>query len=194
MPGTPLHAEHQAKGTLLREIDHADIRGQLAFNFVHPHISREESGKFLLRAFERDYAVNGPSVMRIARTLLEGLKRHRNHPEKRVRERFRHEAQTLAFGYAGALWAMEHYFRSSNAPLTEKIRQLRADFRRELGLASRIVSPVIGGFVYQMIRLEERRLNRGWTYQPPMFVEQRNWERLTRPMKSPALEPIPQTQ
>jgi radical SAM superfamily enzyme YgiQ (UPF0313 family) len=194
MPGTPLHAEHQANGTLLPEIDHADIHGQLAFNFVHPHISREDSGKFLLRAFERDYAVNGPSVMRIAKTLLEGLKRHKNHPEKRVRERFRHEAQTLAFGYSSALWAMERYFRSSNAPLTEKIRQLRSDFGRELGLASRIASPVIGRFVYRMIRLEERRLNRGWTYQPPMFVERRNWERLTRPMKSPAFEPVAQTQ
>ena len=89
---------------------------------------------------------------------------------------------------------MERYFRPSNAPLTEKIRQLRADFGRELGLASRMASPIIGRFVYQMIRLEERRLNRGWTYQPPMFVEQRNGESMTRPIGAPALQPVPQVQ
>jgi len=194
MPGTPLYAEHQAKGTLLMDVDHADTHGQHAFNFAHPHISREDSGKFLLRAFERDYEVNGPSVMRIARTLLEGLKRHKNHPEKRVRERYRHEAQALTFGYSGALWAMERYFRSTNAPLTEKIRQLRADFGRELGFVSRLASPVIGRAVYHMIRREEKRLNEGWTYQPPMFVEQRNWETLARATVAPVLDPVPQTQ
>jgi radical SAM superfamily enzyme YgiQ (UPF0313 family) len=194
MPGTPLHAEHHANGTLLPDIDNADIHGQLAFNFAHPHISREDSGKFLLRAFERDYSVNGPSVMRIARTLFEGWKRHRNHPEKRIRERFRHESEALIFGYAGALWAMERYFRSSNEPLTEKIRQLRDDFSHELGRASRMASPVIGRYIYQMIRLEERRLNRGWTYQPPMFTDRRNWESPTRSVEAPALQPVPQIQ
>jgi hypothetical protein len=194
MPGTPLYAEHKAKGTLLEDIDHADIHGQHSFNFTHPHISREDSGRFLLRAFERDYEVNGPSVMRIAKTLLEGLKRHKAHPEKRIRDRFRHEAQALTFGYSSALWAMEHYFRSTNPPLTEKIRQLRADFGRELGLASRLVAPVLGRAVHHMILREEKRLNEGWTYQPPMFVEQRNWETLAQSMAASTMEPVPQTQ
>jgi radical SAM superfamily enzyme YgiQ (UPF0313 family) len=193
MPGTPLYLEHQAKGTLLTEVDHADTHGQLAFNFVHPHISREESGRFLLQAFQRDYEVNGPSIMRIAKTLLAGLQRHKNHPERRVRERIRHEAHALAFGYSGALWAMQRYFRSTNKPLTEKIRRLRAEFGKEFGLASRIASPVIGRFVYQMLRREEKRLNRGWTYQPPMFIEQRNWDSLGQPMEAPSLDPLPQT-
>lgn len=192
MPGTPLYSEHEAKGTILPDIDYADIHGQLAFNFKHPHISREESGAFLLRAFERDYEVNGPSILRIAETLLTGWKRHKNHPEERVRLRFRHEAESLSYGYAGALWAMERFFRSRNAAMTEKISRLRAEFAREFGLVSRMAAPIIGRAVHLMILREEKRLARGWTYQPPMFVEKRNWERLPQHMEAPALNPVPQ--
>ena len=89
---------------------------------------------------------------------------------------------------------MERYFRSSNEPLTEKIRLLRDDFSRELGLPSRLASPLVGRYIYQMIRREERRLNRGWTYQPPMFMERRNWESPSRPLEAPVLQPVPQAQ
>jgi hypothetical protein len=35
----------------------------------------------LLRAFRRDFEVNGPSIARIARTLLEGWLAHKDHPD-----------------------------------------------------------------------------------------------------------------
>jgi radical SAM superfamily enzyme YgiQ (UPF0313 family) len=191
VPGTPLYAEHQSKGTLIPGIDDADTHGQYAFNFLHPHISREESGEFLLRAFTRDYELNGPSVMRIARTLLEGWKRHKNHPEARVRERYRRECLALPLAYGSGLWAMERYFRDANAPLTKKIRQLRADLGREFGFVNRLAVPLLGPVVYQLVRREERRLNRGWTYQPSMVIEKRNWERLPQKLAAPAMEPLP---
>jgi radical SAM superfamily enzyme YgiQ (UPF0313 family) len=193
MPGTPLYAEHQSKGTLIPGIDDADTHGQHAFNFYHPHISREDSGRFLLRAFERDYEVNGPSVMRIAKTLLQGWKRHRNHPEKRIRERIHRETEVLALGYGGALWAMERYFRRINGPLTDKIRLLRSDLAQELGLKTRLASPIVGSVILQLIRREERRLKRGWTYQPHMFIENRNLETLAQTQEAPSLDPLPQT-
>jgi radical SAM superfamily enzyme YgiQ (UPF0313 family) len=192
VPGTPLHAEHGSKGTLLSDVDDADTHGQLAFNFRHPHISREDSGKFLLRAFQRDYEINGPSVMRIANTLLQGWKRHKNHPETRVRERYRRESEGLPVAYAGALYAMERYFRSRNAPLIKKIRHLRAGLREEFGLTTGLTAPIVGSAIYQLLRREERRLARGWTYQPPTFIEKRNWELLTPKAGTLVLEPVPQ--
>ncbi len=191
VPGTPLYAEHESKGTLIPGIDDADTHGQLAFNFRHPHISREDSGKFLLRAFERDYAVNGPSVMRIAATLLQGWKRLKDHPEKRVRERIRRECEVLPLAYAGALWAMEHYFRNANRPLTAKIRQLRSELGREFGAKTRLAGPLAGMVLYRFILREERRLRNGWTYQPPMFVEKRNWENPVQTEEAGGLEPVP---
>ena len=73
--------------------------------------------------------------MRIARTLLRGYARHKNHPEARVRERYRREARVLPIRYAAALRAMQSYY-SSSALLTEKVRAIRTDLAGEFGLRS----------------------------------------------------------
>lgn len=192
VPGTPLFAEHERKGTLLPNVDYADTHGQLAFNFKHPHISREQSGEFLRQAFTRDYEVNGPSVMRIARTLFQGYSKHKNHPEARIARRFRHEADILPLGYASALWAMERYFHKSNPQLKMKIHQLRTDLIQEFGWRARLAGPIAGPVVGQLIRREEKRLADGWTYQPPFFVEKRNWELKSRSAPVGTLEVLPQ--
>jgi radical SAM superfamily enzyme YgiQ (UPF0313 family) len=192
MPGTPLHEEHAKMGTLLPDVDEADIHGQFAFNFRHPHITREQSGKFLDRAFERDYAVNGPSLMRIARTVLQGYRRHKNNPDPRVRARFEREAKILPLGYAAVLSGMERYFRKTNAQVTEKIRRLRADLAAEFGWRAGLAGMLGGPILLQSIRREERRLARGWIYQTPSFVERRNWEPEQASVGMAALAPMPQ--
>jgi radical SAM superfamily enzyme YgiQ (UPF0313 family) len=176
IPGTPLYAEHQSMGTLLPGIDDADIHGQYQFNFQHPHISREQSGELLLQAFAQDYRVNGPSVMRIARTLFQGWKKHKNHPERRIRERIRRESISLPLAYGSALWAMERYFQETNPHLTRKIQKLREEFNQEFGWKTRLLAPLGGRAVSLMMRREENRLANGWTYQPPLFIDRRNWE------------------
>ena len=65
-PGTPLYEEIKEKGMLLdeSEIELADVHGQYRFNFRHPNIKNGQETAFLLRAFHRDFEMNGPSVMR----------------------------------------------------------------------------------------------------------------------------------
>ncbi len=193
MPGTPLYSEHQRMGTLLEGVDVADVHGQYAFNFRHPHISREDSGKFLLRAFQRDFDTNGPSILRLTRTMLQGLARYKNHPEKRVRERFARETRSLPIGYASGLWAMEDYFRPVNAPVANKAKAVRTMLHDEFGLTSRLVAPIGGRAVRVILRREEKRLASGWTYQPETFVEKKGWEPSRTSMDLPALQPIAQT-
>lgn len=176
VPGTPLYTEHKNQGTLDPDCPEADGHGQFRFNFRHPHISREQSGEFLLRAFRRDFEINGPSLYRIARTLLQGWKRHKNHPSRRVRDRFRREARTLPLAFAGALWAMSGYFRKYNPLVTDKIRNLQREMHREFGLKARLLGSVTGPVIRLTMWLEQRRLDRGWTYEPPTFVERRNWQ------------------
>jgi radical SAM superfamily enzyme YgiQ (UPF0313 family) len=175
VPGTPLYQEHRDKGTILEDLDLADIHGQYRFNFNHPHISREQSEEFLLRAFRRDYEVNGPSIMRIIRSLLLGWQNHKNHPDRRVRERFRLETKSLPTIYAGALWAMERYFRRSNPAVANKAKNLRKAISHEFGLKARLAGLCLGPVFYTAIKREEKRLDSGWTYQPAMFLERKNW-------------------
>ncbi|MGE9290407.1 MAG: B12-binding domain-containing radical SAM protein, partial [Puniceicoccales bacterium] len=128
VPGTPLFREHQEAGTLLdpEGEELADAHGQLKFMHRHPNIPAGEESGFLRRAFERDFEVNGPSVVRMARTLLQGWKRYGKDCDDRVRSRFRREAKSLPYQYAAAVSAARKWFRREpeiRARLDELLRE-----------------------------------------------------------------------
>jgi radical SAM superfamily enzyme YgiQ (UPF0313 family) len=174
-PGTPLYRQMEAEGRLLRGVEYADIHGQFKFNFQHAAISREDSKRFLDWAFWRDFEINGPSLYRLARTLLAGWKRYKDWPDARVRERFAQEMGRLSGVYSSALWAMEREFRKVNRGVSEQIHALRAEFRRESSVAARMMPAVLGPVLLWSTRREGRRLARGKTYEPPRILERRNW-------------------
>ncbi len=174
IPGTPLYQQMAAQGRLL-ETELADIHGQYKFNFQHAAISSDESKQFLDWAFWRDFERNGPSLYRICRTTLEGWKRYRDHPEQRIRERFEREAAALKTAYSGMLWAMERHLGKTNQAVSQQIRTLRSEIRRELGALSRLAGSMLGPLLLWTTRREQRRLTRGWTYEPKTIIERRRW-------------------
>lgn len=180
IPGTPLHAEHAAAGTLLSdaECSHADAHGQYRFNFRHPHIRDGQESEFLIRAFQRDFERNGPSVIRIVRTVLAGWQRYKNHPDRRIRSRFAWEARDLAVTYAGALWAARRWLRDNlqreSAAVAAKITGLLRELRHEFGWRTRLAAPLVGRYLHWALKREDRRLAKGWTYEPPTFREVRS--------------------
>ena len=96
------------------------------FNFQHEHIARDDSKSWLDFAFEHDFAVNGPSLYRIMRTMYEGWKRYGQDSDARARARFSAEADKLRLGYGAALWAMQRYLRGSNQTIRPKFLDIRA--------------------------------------------------------------------
>jgi hypothetical protein len=171
--GTPLHAEHQAQGTLLSEEEcpPADAHGQFRFNFRHAHIQDGQETELLLRAFRRDFEQNGPSLVRIARTLLRGYTRHKHHPEPRIRRRFQQECADLATTYAGLLWAAERRLHA-NTLVAARVRDTRRALVHEFGWRARVAGPLIGSVLRVAMALEGRRLARGRRrYEPPTFYE-----------------------
>jgi radical SAM superfamily enzyme YgiQ (UPF0313 family) len=174
VPGTPLYKEMESQGRLL-DIDLADIHGQNAFNFEHAAISREESSKFLESAFRSDFERNGPSLFRICRTTFEGWKRHKNHPDLRVRERIEREARNLRHAYAGMLWAMEHRLKNANRAMSLQIRELRREIEREFGFVAVAAARVLGPVLWWTSIREDKRLARGERYEPSTMLDRRNW-------------------
>jgi hypothetical protein len=172
IPGTPLHKVHRQNGTLRNEVDFplADTHGQYRFNYRHAHIKDGQEEGFLLRAFKRDFRENGPSLARLIRTLLTGWQRYKTHPDPRLRERFAREVAPLRATYAGAVWAMKQYYRDSPS-MFRKMKNLLADIYQEFGWKTRLAAPVIGIIVYLRLLREERRLDRGWRYEPSTFYE-----------------------
>jgi radical SAM superfamily enzyme YgiQ (UPF0313 family) len=172
VPGTPLYAEHETRGTLIdrTKIAPGDAHGQSTFNYRHPHIHNGEEAELLLRAFQRDFEVNGPSVVRIVRTLLQGWRRYKNHPNPRIRARFAHEASNLPVNYAGALWACRR--RYGDDPHRRRlIAGVLDELCAEFGAVARRAAPIVGRRLYRALRCEEERLQQGWTYEPPTFYE-----------------------
>ena len=174
VPGTPLYSEMAQQGRLL-DVDLADIHGQFKLNFRHAAISRDESKKILDGAFLRDFERNGPSLYRICRTTLAGWKRYQLHPDPRIRRRFEGELAALKSVYGAVLWAMERQLRRTNAAISRQIRELRGELAAEFGARSRLATALLGPWLLWTSRREEKRLARGWTYEPETFVTRRNW-------------------
>ena len=195
VPGTPLHKTHQENGTLYANdvFPPADVHGQYRFNYRHAHIRGGQEEGFLLRAFKQDFRVNGPSLARLIRTLLNGWQRYQTHPDPRVRERYEREVAPLRSTYAGAVWAMKQYFRDT-PPMFRRMKRLLSDITREFGWKTRLAAPLFGIYAYLRLLKEEQRLAKGWRYEPNTFYEMNPAERRLRmgqantPSTSPADE------
>jgi hypothetical protein len=172
IPGTPLHAELTAKGLMKDESEFhlSDIHGQLMFNYRHPAINDRQAAEFMIRAFDRDFQLNGPSTVRVVRTTLAGWRRYKNHPDRRIRDRFAWESRELATTFSAVVAAAKLYYRHDPA-MRAKMAALLREFHAEYGWKSRVCSAVGGPWVLHKIRKEEKRLAAGFSYEPPTFFE-----------------------
>ena len=175
VPGTPLYQEMFEQGRMLTDVDFADVHGQYKFNFRHAAISREDSKRFLDWAFWRDFERNGPSLYRMCQTMLQGWRRYKDHPDPRIRERFAREVKKLSSAYNAALWVMEKEFKKVNRRVSERIHELRREVENEFPFVARLTAAALGPILLWSTRREENRLASGCTYEPPTFLERRNW-------------------
>jgi radical SAM superfamily enzyme YgiQ (UPF0313 family) len=175
VPGTPLHAEMEDQGRMLKDVDLADIHGQYKFNFVHEHIGRDASKSWLDFAFQHDYEVNGPSLFRMVRTMYDGWRRYHNDSDARVRARVVAEGQSLRQVYGAVLWAMERYLRDSNRAVSDRIAELRRQMEAEFGTVSKIMHGALGSVLLWTARREASIYPLGRPLEPQTFVERRNW-------------------
>jgi hypothetical protein len=173
IPGTPLHAELSAQGLIKdeSEFDPADIHGQLIFNYRHPHLPDGAEKELIVRAFQRDFEVNGPSIMRIIRTTLAGWRRYKNHPDARIRRRFAWEQRELATTFSAAMGAVRLHYRRQ-PEIRARAEAILRDLYAEYGLKSRVMAAIGGRYLlYWTVRREAKRLAAGWQYEPPTCYE-----------------------
>ena len=104
------------------------------------------------------------------RTTLAGWKRHKNHPDARIRRRYAWEARELATTFSAAVAGAKLYYR--NEPeMQAKISAVLDDLHREFGWKSRLFSALGSRYVLWRLRREEKLLASGWSYEPPTFYE-----------------------
>lgn len=186
VPGTPLYREMEREGRLI-DTDLADIHGQFKFNFRHAAIGPDQSKEFLDGAFRLDFQRNGPSLYRVCRTVLRGWRRYKDHPDSRIRERFRRDEAALKWTYGGLLWAMERCLNPESASAAVPIRALREELRQAFGLACRLSESLLGPLLLVTARRERQRLADGVAYEPDTIIERTNWDRNGNSAPSPLL-------
>jgi len=167
LPGTALFEEHTKDESILSEDERspADWHGQYKFNYKHKHIKNGEEAEIILRAFKKDFEVNGPSIARLAKILLMGWKTHKNNPDSRIRRRFESNAKKLRYPYAGFMWGIRKWYKS-NKYMYDKMDSILQDIYKEFGWKTRLIAPLIGRVIYFTTKMEEKRLAKGWTYEP----------------------------
>jgi hypothetical protein len=148
----------------------SDIHGQYILNYRHAHIPEGDEAELMVRAFQRDFEVNGPSIARIVRTTLAGWKRYKDHEDARIRRRIAQQSRTLPTTFSAVIWAMKQYYRK-NPPMRAKLSGILRQLYQEFGWKSRISALLGGPYVLWNTRREETRLAEGWTYEPPTFYE-----------------------
>jgi len=175
LPGTPLYNEISSKGLLKHESELSlpDQHGQFKFNYFHPHIKGDLEEALLLRAFDRDYEMNGPSIVRMIRTGLSGWKRYKNCPDKRIRRRIACESRDLAKRGTAVVAAAKAYC-AENPILHATISSLLEDLCNEFGSKARRAADLAGPLVLEQIMEETHQLQQGVTYEPPTFYEKSN--------------------
>jgi hypothetical protein len=71
---------------------------------------------------------------------------------------------------------MERRLRNTNEAVARQIGELRREVSREFGPAASLIGSLFGPLLWWTSLREDRALARGKTYEPPMFLERRNWE------------------
>jgi len=171
--GTPLYDQMRQEGKILseKEFPAADTHGQYRFNYKHAHIQNGEEEQYIVDAFNRDFGMNGPSLARLIRVLLNGWLTYKDHSEKRIRDRISWETRSLKSTYTAAIWAMKKMY-VHDVGLNKKLDLLLNDLYRAFGLKTKLLVPVMGRYISRKINQEEQRLSEGWTYEPSIFFEE----------------------
>ena len=146
-----------------------DAHGQSTFNYRHPHIRNGEEAEFLLRAFQRDFQVNGPSVVRIIRTLLTGWQRYKDHPNPRIRAASR-TRRAICRSTTPAAWACRQRYRD-DPHRRQLIAGVLDELCAEFGEVARSACPDRRPPPLPWPATRGARLQQGWTYEPPTFYE-----------------------
>jgi len=171
-PGTPLWEEHKRNGTLLseEECNQADAHGQLKFKHRHPNFSNGEEAELIIDAFNEDFRINGPSLLRMGRTLAKGWAKYKSHADERIRRRYQAQTERVWAFYAAVAWTARKHFRDDPA-LKQNASDILKFITDVFGWKARLIAPTFGPILYRALRKEQKRLSEGWTYEPATIYE-----------------------
>jgi hypothetical protein len=118
-PGTPLFEEMRAAGRLLDDYPFHKQNGLNRIYYSHPNFHPDETSGFIDGAFRKNFEVNGPGILNLAQTSIEGYKNVREIHERQEMDGWRWDETALA------------YVRTTTRPVPDRFMKLRLQRMRE---------------------------------------------------------------
>jgi len=175
VPGTALYKDYDEKNKLLKYISPQERHGQDKIWFKHPNFTREESRDYLTAAFQKDYKVNGASLLRAIKTSLRGYRYAKNHQNEFVRKRmwtmYKNIKPTRALLFSSFVFKQN----KSTALLIQNAKKEFRDLTGRVKLTTTFKSLVAFGFVVkEFLRIKL------WSdvRHPKCFYKKYGWNRL----------------
>ncbi len=126
---TPLFRKLEREGRMLDQIPMEERHGLTTSFHVHPRIPIHQQEHILLNAFRREYEINGPSLLRIFRHRLRGLRTFRSSRSKLLQKKVPFWEDRLK-KHALFVVAMEDLIEEFHR---DKVREAIEEARREFG-------------------------------------------------------------
>jgi radical SAM superfamily enzyme YgiQ (UPF0313 family) len=159
MPGTPLWKQMKADRRLKQGFPWPDIHGQQVQNWHHPFIPDAVMTQKIDHAFDRDYEVLGPSVLRMIQTHYDGYRNTADWDHELVQMRRAMTRKKFPF-YAMLLEAMSRDLKRVGNATHEQARDLRDRLIKESGWKARLAATFGGPYVAHRLQAEQRRHDR----------------------------------
>lgn len=159
MPGTSLWKQMKSERRLKEGFPWADIHGQQVQNWHHPFISDAVITQKIDHAFDRDYEVLGPSILRMIQTHYDGYRNTADWDHELVQMRRAITRKKFPF-YAMLLEAMYRDLKRVGNSTYEQARELRDHLIDEYGWKARLAAIFGGPYVAHRLKTEQRRYKR----------------------------------
>lgn len=155
MPGTALWKQMKSEERLKQDFPWCDIHGQHVQNWTHPNISDEVMGQKLDHAFSRDFAVLGPSILRMIDTHFRGYCNTASWDHELVQMRRAMTRKKLPF-YAMLLHAMIGDLEARGNATSATARRLRDEILDVCGWKTRLASMLARPYVAHRLKKARR--------------------------------------
>ncbi|MFA6451025.1 MAG: B12-binding domain-containing radical SAM protein [bacterium] len=167
MPQTKLYQDYKAEGKLIDDVPYQEWHGQHRIWFKHPNFTGEESEIYLRDAFRKEFDLLGPSILRIAETMINGLSSPYYNAADPLLAQRREKLLRKCKAYYYALTAI--HWEMPTPRMREQAARILAMYKEQIG-ARTPIHWAAGGIVFGLTEAAKLRVNRpGYAHNPTVM-------------------------
>lgn len=171
-PGTAVYEDMKKQNRLLEDIPYEEWHGQHWIWFQHPHFTPGESYEYLLEAFKKDFTINGPSLLRMAETYINGAETTAGVQDEFMKLRHRQRYHNALLFYPALDALVEHAPTPGIKAYAITVRERYHDFFKGRPFKVRFLATVIRLMLLKE-KLRDRLIDNNLRQPPTLYTRYR---------------------